>query len=44
MTESIVCPPERSNPAQFLALLMKGFGSFCAQKLTDVNKFFNYKE
>jgi hypothetical protein len=41
MTESIVCRTERANPAQSIALLLKGFGRFCAKKLQDVNKFFS---
>ena len=32
MTESIVCRTERANPAQSIALKLKGFERFCAQK------------
>ena len=39
MTESIVCRTERSNPAQSIALHLKGYDRFCAQKSRMLTNF-----
>lgn len=39
MTEITVCRTERANPAQSIALLLKGFDRFCAKKLRMLTIF-----